>query len=216
MTENEKPKIRVAVVDDHPMVRRGLVSLIKSIDDFEFCGEASNGREAVDLADRIAPDVMLMDLVMDQLDGASATAIIRERNSKIQIVAVTSFHEHNLVQNVLRSGAAGYLLKTATGDEIESAIRMARAGKRILSMEATEALLQAREHSEVGSDLTDREREILSLLAQGKGNQDIATLLFIRIPTVKFHVSNIMAKLSVKNRTEAVLLALKHNLVSSA
>jgi NarL family two-component system response regulator LiaR len=214
MENSDKPKIRVAIVDDHPMVRRGLISLIKSIPDFEFCGEAGNGTDAVQMARGVLPNVILMDLVMDAMDGASATAQIREELPQVQIIALTSFHENELVQNVLRAGAAGYLLKTASGDEIEQAIRLVRAGKRILSTEATEALIQSRLTPDLGSDLTDREREILQLMSQGKNNQEIAQLLFIRTPTVKFHVSNILAKLQVKSRTEAVLLAIKQKLVS--
>ncbi len=211
---SDEKMIRVLIVDDHPMVRSGLKALLSVYDDLELAGEASNGTEAVRMCARLKPDVVLMDLVMPEMDGAAATRIIREQNPNVQVVVLTSFKEDELVQGALRAGAIGYLLKNVSADELASAIRAAHAGRPTLAPEATQALIHATtQPPAVGSDLTEREREVLALMVQGLSNHDIASKLYVSQSTVKFHVSSILSKLYVNNRTEAVALAVKQKLV---
>lgn len=206
--------IRVLIVDDHPMVRSGLTALLSVYDDLELAGEATNGAEAVRLCDRAKPDVVLMDLVMPEMDGAAATRAIRENNPSVQVVALTSFKEDDLVQGALKAGAIGYLLKNVSADELARAIRAAAAGRPTLAPEATQALINATTHPPApGDDLTEREREVLTLMVEGLSNHDIAAKLYVSQSTVKFHVSSILSKLCVNNRTEAVALAVKQKLV---
>lgn len=206
--------IRVLIVDDHPMVRSGLTALLSAYDDLELAGEASNGAEAVRACARVKPDVVLMDLVMPEMDGATATRLIREQHPQVKVVALTSFKEDGLVQDALKAGAIGYLLKNVTADELANAIRAAHAGRPTLAPEATQVLINAStQPPAVGSDLTEREREVLALMVEGLSNQDIARKLYVSQSTVKFHVSSILSKLYVSNRTEAVALAVKKKLV---
>ncbi|MCS6774785.1 MAG: response regulator transcription factor [Anaerolineae bacterium] len=206
--------IKVLVVDDHPMVRSGLAALLSAYDDLELIGEAANGAEAVRLCEKLNPDVVLMDLVMPEMDGAAATRAIRAKNPNIQVLALTSFKEEDLVQSALRAGAIGYLLKNVTADELARAIRAARAGRGTLAPEAAQVLIEATTHPPFpGNDLTEREREVLALMVQGLSNQDIAKRLYVSQSTVKFHVSSILSKLGVSNRTEAVALATRYRLV---
>jgi NarL family two-component system response regulator LiaR len=206
--------IRVVIVDDHPMVRSGLNALLSVFDDFEMVGEASNGAEAMRVCARVKPDVVLMDLVMPEMDGAAATHAIREKDPHIQVIALTSFKEDDLVQNALKAGAIGYLLKNIGADELASAIRAAYAGRPTLAPEATQALIHATtKPPAIGNDLTEREREVLTLMVDGLSNHDIAGKLYVSQSTVKFHVSSILSKLAVTNRTEAVALAVKQKLI---
>lgn len=206
--------IRVLIVDDHPMVRSGLTALLSAYDDLELAGEASNGAEAVRACARVKPDVVLMDLVMPEMDGATATRLILEQHPQVKVVALTSFKEDSLVQDALKAGAIGYLLKNITADELANAIRAAHAGRPTLAPEATQVLINAStQPPAVGSDLTEREREVLALMVEGLSNQDIARKLYVSQSTVKFHVSSILSKLYVSNRTEAVALAVKKKLV---
>jgi NarL family two-component system response regulator LiaR len=210
----ETKVLRVLIVDDHPMVRSGLQDFILAYDGLELVGEAQNGVEAVDYCTSHEVDVVLMDLVMPLMDGSEATRRIMALGKPIKVIALTSFHEHNLVEQALSAGATSYLLKNVSAGELVDAIRAAHSGFSILAPEATEALIQSsRQRSDVGADLTDKEREILALVVRGQSNQEISNKLFISLATVKYHLTNIFAKLGVKNRVEAAAIALERNLV---
>jgi NarL family two-component system response regulator LiaR len=209
-------RIRVMVVDDHPMIRMGLKSMILAEDDFHFVGEAADGAEAVALAPGLSPDVVLMDLVMPRLDGVAATAALRKAVPGARVVILTSLVDAAEIKRAIEAGAAGYVLKDASSQELVTVIRSAHAGRRVLAPAATDALMAASQLGSPGADLTQRERELLALMTRGQSNQEIADTLAIAIPTVKFHITNILGKLGCDNRTEAVLLALKHKLVPPA
>jgi NarL family two-component system response regulator LiaR len=209
----ESKSIRVMIVDDHMMMRTGLRYTLRSFDDLELVGEAGSGVEAIEKCAELQPDVILMDMVMNGMDGAETTQLIRRHHPEIQIIALTSFQERDLVERALQAGAIGYLLKNVEAKELAHAIRAAYAGRPTLAEEATEALIQAtRQKTELGHDLTAREREVLELMSQGLTNAQIAEHLSISQSTVKFHVRGILAKLSAANRAEAVNLAWQHNL----
>ncbi|NLE99812.1 MAG: response regulator transcription factor [Anaerolineales bacterium] len=206
--------IRVLLVDDHAVVRSGLSAFLLAFDDLELVGQAGSGEEAVRLAEQLRPDVVLMDLVMPGMDGAAATQRIRERRPDIQVIALTSFKEEELVQGVMKAGAIGYLLKNLSADELADAIRKAHAGRATLAPEAAEALIHAATQPRApGYDLTERERDVLALMVEGLSNVEIADRLVVSASTVKFHVSNVLSKLGVKSRTEAVALALQERLL---
>jgi two-component system, NarL family, response regulator LiaR len=212
MTQGEP--IRVLLVDDHAVVRSGLSAFLLAFEDLKLVGEASSGEEAVRLCDQLAPDVVLMDLVMPGMDGAQATRAIRNKCPAIQVIALTSFKEQELVEGVLEAGAIGYLLKNVSADELARAIREAHAGRPTLAPEAAQALIQARrEPPKIGFDLTDREREVLALLVEGLNNPQIAERLVVSRSTAKFHVSSILSKLGVASRTEAAAVAVKNGLL---
>lgn len=206
-------KIRVFVVDDHPMIRAGLAAMIDAEPDFEHVGEAADGEEAVRCIPHAAPHVVLMDLVMPKMDGIAAIAALRGKYPSTRFVILTSLVEPAEIKRAIDSGAFGYLLKNASSHELAAVIRAAHAGRRVLAPEATDALIAASQQPTPGADLTQRERELLALMTRGLNNQEIAAELAISLPTVKFHVTNILSKLHVDNRTEAVLKALKHKLV---
>jgi two-component system, NarL family, response regulator LiaR len=207
--------IRVIIADDHAVVRNGLSSFITAFDDFELVGEAKNGEQAVSLCEQYRPDVVLMDLMMPVMDGATATRQIRQKYPRVQVIALTSFKEREQVQSAIQAGAIGYLLKDISADELARAIRQAHAGKPTLAPEAAEVLIQAARtpETQLGDDLTEREREVLALMVDGMNNQQIAERLVIGLSTAKSHVSNVLSKLCVSTRTEAVSFALKHGLV---
>ena len=208
-------RIRVMLVDDHLMVRRGLATFLKVFDDLELAGEAANGLAAVQLCARLHPDVVLMDMVMPDMDGATATHLIRQQDPAVQVLALTSFKEEKLVQNALQAGAIGYLLKDVSADELAQAIRAAHAGRATLSPEAAQALVHAaNQPPEPGHDLTERERAVLALLVEGLNNTQIAGRLVVSTSTIKSHVSNILSKLGVASRSEAVALAVRNKLVA--
>jgi NarL family two-component system response regulator LiaR len=215
MTAAPAPRIRVLIVDDHPMVRRGLATFLKVFDDLELAGEVAGGQEAVRLCAQVRPDVVLMDMVMPDMDGATATRIIRKQSESIQVIALTSFKEEILVQSALQAGAIGYLLKDVSADELARAIRAASAGRATLSPDVTEVMVHAAgQPPKPGRDLTERERAVLALMVEGLNNSQIAEKLGVSPSTIKSHVSNILSKLGVSSRTEATALALRHGLVT--
>ena len=211
--------IRVMVVDDHAVVRGGLATFLLAYEDLLLVGEAANGEEAVAECGVCNPDVILMDLVMPEMDGATATRLIRERFPNVQVIALTSFKEDDLVQGVLAAGAIGYLIKNVTADDLVDAIRAAYIGRPTLSPEATRALIHSATHVRVqplGHDLTERERDVLRLMVTGMNNSQIADQLVVSRSTIKYHVSNILSKLQATSRTEAVAYAIQQNLMDSS
>jgi NarL family two-component system response regulator LiaR len=214
MTNSPSQPIRVMLVDDHTMVRRGLVTFLKAFDDLELAGEAESGKAAIRLCAEVLPDVILMDMVMPDMDGAAATRAIRQQFPQVQVLALTSFKEGDLVKHALEAGAIGYLLKDVSADELAEAIRAAHAGRATLSPEAAQALVEtANQRPAPGLDLTEREREVLALMVEGLNNTQIAGRLTVSSSTIKSHVSNILSKLGVASRTEAVSLALRSRIV---
>jgi len=206
-------KIRIMLVDDHAVVRSGLGAFLSVNPDLELVGEAENGEQAVVRANLLKPDVILMDLMMPVMDGVAATQAIKKQNPQIQIVALTSFQEDELVQNALKAGAVGYLMKNVTARELAAAIKAAKDGKITLSPEAAQALVRANQQAEETETLTEREVEVLKLMVDGLNNAEIAERLVISLSTVKYHISNILQKFGVDNRVSAVSLALQRKLV---
>jgi NarL family two-component system response regulator LiaR len=202
------------LVDDHAMVRRGLATFLRVFDDLELAGEAESGEAAIHLCAEVTPDVILMDLVLPGMDGAATTRVIRQQFPHTQVLALTSFKEEELVKNALDAGAIGYLLKDVTVDELARAIRAAHAGRATLSPDVAQVIVRAAgQPPKPGLDLTDRERTVLALMVEGLNNTQIAGRLTVSPSTIKSHVSNILSKLAVSSRTEAVALALRHRLV---
>ena len=207
--------IRILVVDDHRMVREGLSVFLEVSDDFELAGEAENGAEALELCERLSPDVVLMDLKMPEMDGVTATRLLRERHPETRVIALTSFEEEGLVQSALQAGAISYLLKNVSAEALGEAIRAAAAGRPTLAPEAAQDLVRSASQGPApGSDLTARERQVLGLMARGLNNRQIAEDLVVSASTVKFHVSRILQKMEATSRTEAVAFALQHHLLS--
>jgi two-component system, NarL family, response regulator LiaR len=207
--------IRVMLVDDHTMVRRGLATFLKVYPDLEMVGEAGSGLEAIELCAAALPDVILMDLMMPDMDGATTTRLIRQKHPKVQVIALTSYKEQEIVQSALQAGAIGYLLKDVSAEELARAIRAAHAGRATLAPEAAQALVQAANQPPTpGQDLTERERAVLALMVEGLNNTQIAARLVVSPSTIKTHVSNILSKLGVASRSEAVALALRSGLVT--
>jgi NarL family two-component system response regulator LiaR len=206
--------IRILVVDDHGVVRQGLRMFLSLDREFQIVGEAADGAEAVSLARQLRPDVVLMDLLMPGMDGIQATAAIRSEVPETEVVALTSVLEDGAVIGAVRAGAIGYLLKDAQPDELCRAIRAAAAGQVQLSPRAAERLMREVRTPDNPEKLTDREVEVLRLLAEGQSNKEIARTLTIGEKTVKTHVSNILAKLGVVSRTQAALYAARIGMVT--
>ena len=205
--------IRVMIVDDYTMVRRGLTTFLKAYDYLELAGEAESAESAITLCAEVLPDVILMDMVLPTMDGATATRVIRKQFPQVQVIALTSFKEGDLIKNALEAGAIGYLLKDVSADDLARAIRAAHSGKATLSPEAAEVLVQAaHQPPPPGLDLTERERDVLALMIEGLNNTQIAGRLHVSPSTIKSHVSNILSKLGVASRTEAVTLAFRNHI----
>jgi NarL family two-component system response regulator LiaR len=203
------------LVDDHTMVRKGLATFLKVFDDLQLVGEAESGPAAIQLCGEVLPDVILMDMIMPEMDGASTTRIICEKYPQVQVIALTSFKEGDLVKNALEAGAIAYLLKDVSADVLARAIRAAHVGRATLSPEAAQALVETANQLPLpGFDLTERELEVLTLLVEGLNNTQIAGKLTVSPSTIKSHVSNILSKLGVGSRTEAVTIALRNHIVS--
>ena len=215
MTISPSKPIRVMLVDDHMMVRRGLATFLKAFDDLQLAGEAESGEAAIQLCAQVVPDVILMDMVLPMMDGATATRAIRKQFPQVQVIALTSFKEGELIKHALEAGAIGYLLKDVSAEDLARAIHAAHSGRATLSPEAAQALVKtANQLPAPGLDLTEREREVLSLMIEGLNNTQIAGRLNVSPSTIKSHVSNILSKLGVASRTEAVTLALRNRIVS--
>jgi len=206
--------IRVMLVDDHTMVRKGLATFLKIFDDLKLAGETGSGTDAIELCVKIQPDVVLMDMVMPDMDGAEAARKIHQKVPHVQVIMLSSFKDGNLVKKALEAGAIGYLLKDVSADELARAIRLAHAGRATLSPEVAQSLVEtANLPPAPGLDLTEREREVLSLMVDGLSNIQISVKLGVSSSTIKSHVSNVLSKLGVASRTEAVSLALRTHIV---
>jgi len=207
--------IQVLLVDDHEMVRLGVSSYLSIQDDIEVIGEAENGLIGYEKAMALRPDVILMDLVMDEMDGIESTKAILKEWPEAKIIIVTSFIDDEKVYPAIEAGAAGYLLKTSTAHEIAEAIRATQRGERVLEPEVTTKMMDRLTNRTpiLHNDLTNREQEVLLLIAEGRSNQEIADALSITLKTVKTHVSNILSKLEVEDRTQATIYAFKHGLI---
>lgn len=206
-------RIRVLVVDDHKVVRKGLRIFFSVTEDVEVVGEAMNGAQAIELTATHRPDVVLMDLKMPVMDGPTAIEEIRKRFPEVQVVALTSFHDDSLAHQALDAGAIGYVFKDADEEELISAVRMAGKGRGVIPPEVMNAILDQRDETENEARLTEREGTVLDLVARGMTNPDIAARLFISVSTVGFHMHNILSKLDAKTRTEAVTIAAREGLI---
>ncbi|MDK6234110.1 response regulator [Aerococcus sanguinicola] len=208
--------IKVLIVDDHEMVRLGVASYLAIQEDIEVIGEAVNGQEAYDKALDLRPDLILMDVVMDEMDGIEATQAILADWPEARILMVTSFLDDDKLYPAMEAGAKGYILKTSSAQEIAQAIRQVIAGQEVMTQAVSEKMQEDKHKAQerhLHDDLTRRELEVLALIAEGRSNQEIADLLFITLKTVKTHVSNILSKLEVSDRTQATIYAFKHGLV---
>jgi NarL family two-component system response regulator LiaR len=210
---DSQTEIRVIVADDHDMVRRGLAAYLNTHPDITLVGEAGDGQEALALCQQLQPDVVLMDLMMPTMGGIEATRKIRAQFPQIQVIALTSFREKQLVESAIQAGAISYLLKKVTGDDLAAAIRSAHSGQSTLSPEVTQEIIKPDLSPGVGDDLTPREREVLALMVEGLTNPEIADRLTISRATATSHVSHILHKLGVSNRAEAIVLAVRSNIV---
>ena len=211
---NKQQPIKVMIVDDHLMARDGLKVFLSLYEDLEVVAEATDGQQAIDNCRDFQPDVILMDVVMPNIDGPTATAAIKRQYPSIQVIALSTFSEQDLVKQAIEAGAIGYLLKDVHADKLAQAIRDAHHGRSTFDASAAQSLIQAAaQPPPLGSDLTPREREVLALLVDGKTNREIAQQLVISPSTARLHVSNILAKLGAANRTEAATLALQNGLL---
>jgi DNA-binding NarL/FixJ family response regulator len=210
--------IRILIADDHHVVRRGLVFFLRTQKGLEIIGEASNGKEAVELAKSLKPDIILMDLVMPEMDGIQATKIIKKEQPEIKIMMLTSFSDQDHVIPALEAGASGFQLKDIQPDELVTAIKKIIGGENLLHPKATSHLLanlsnKGNQKRNLLVELTKRELDVLKEIAKGKSNKEIAASLFITEKTVKTHVSNLLAKLELADRTQAALYAVKNQIV---
>ena len=207
--------IRVIAVDDHVILRSGIRLLLMTLDDIELVGEAHDGEEALRLCDALRPDVVLMDMVMPGMDGAATTRAIKQRHPHVQVVILSSFADPDFVSKATQAGASGYLLKGATRQELAEAIYAAHAGEFAIGAGVGQKSLEAvfRMPSETGSDLTERQRQVLALVAQGLSNKEIAVRLVLSPYTVRFHISEILEKIGASTRAEAAAIAIQRHLL---
>ncbi len=213
MTEKPSQPIRVMLVDDHTMVRHGLVTFLRVYDDLLLVGEAESGEMAIQLCAEAKPDVILMDMVLPVMDGATATRTIRQQFPQVQVIALTSFKEGTLIKQALEAGAIGYLLKDVSADDLGPGNTCrTRRTRHALSGGCAGMVQTANQSPAPGLDLTEREREVLTLMIEGLNNTQIAGRLSVSPSTIKSHVSNILSKLGVASRTEAVTLALRNRI----
>ena len=208
--------IRILIVDDHSVVREGLRIFLGRDSELEIVDEAADGAEAIEKARRLRPDVVLMDLLIPVIDGISATSIIRRESPETRVIALTSVVDSALVTGSIRAGAVGYLLKDAQANELRTVIKAVAAGQVQFSPQVSSYLLRELQEPVKPTTLTDREAQVLNLLAQGKSNKEIASYLQIAEDTVKSHIRHILTKLGVQSRTQAVILAIRQGLVASA
>jgi NarL family two-component system response regulator LiaR len=205
--------IRLLIVDDHAKVHMAISAMVSRLDDIDIVGQANDGEQALVLCEQVQPDVVLMDVIMPGMNGIDATYQIKERYPAIKVLALSSFKDEEPVRSMLKAGAIGYVLKDSSIGEIAHSIRAAYAGQSILAPEVIQMLLQPQ--GDPGAyDLTEREIEVLRLMVEGLNNSEIADRLIIGLSTAKFHVSNVLTKLGVTNRIEAVSLAVEKKLVS--
>jgi NarL family two-component system response regulator LiaR len=208
--------IRVMIVDDHAIVRQGLIVSLENFEDFEIVGSLGDAREAITICTNERVDVVIMDMVMPIMDGVTATRIIRERSPQTQVIALTSFDSDNTVQQALQAGAISYLMKNVSVEDLANAVRKASVGQSTLAPEAAQVLIRAAVNPPaLGHDLTEREREVLALMIEGLNNREIAERLIISSSTAKNHVSSILDKLGTTSRTQAVAFAVEHKLLDS-
>jgi two-component system, NarL family, response regulator LiaR len=215
MSSSASPPIRVLIVDDHGVVREGLRAYLELEPDIQVVGEARDGQEGVQRAQELQPDVVLMDLMMPRMDGVEATAAIKEQQPETHVIVLTSFVDDDRVVPAIKAGATSYLLKDVAASDLARAIRGARAGQAQLHPEVARRLMQqvtTPRKVEAITQLTDREAEVLRLLAEGRSNKEIARSLVVSERTVKGHVSNILGKLGLQDRTQAALYAVRHGL----
>lgn len=212
---SEQAPIKVLIVDDHPIVRHGIKTMLMTLDDIIVVGEAANGPKTLSICEQSNPDVILMDVVMPGMNGVETTRAVLERYPHIRIIMLTSFPDQDLVQEALEAGATGFLLKDTPIETLGDIIRSTNAGQSTLSAEATQALLDANTRPpKLGDDLTSRERDVVSLIVEGLSNDEIADRLYISVNTVRKHVSACMSKLEAKNRAQIAALAVKLQIVS--
>jgi DNA-binding NarL/FixJ family response regulator len=212
------PLLRILIVDDHAVVRRGIRSLLESEPGFTVAGEAGNGREAVEMARRLQPDVIVMDLTLPELNGLDAARQIVKESPRIEIVVLTMHHSEELARDVLRTGARGYVLKSDADQSLVTAVKSLRDHKPFLSPNVTEFVLDDYLRRNDGSEgalteVTAREREIIQLLAEGSSNKEVASTLGISVKTIEAHRANIMRKLRLRSVTELVRYAIRNNIV---
>jgi len=214
-TMSETEKIKVLSVDDHEIFRGGIEFMLLAFDDIQLVGQAQSGEEALQLCVEHEPDVILMDMMMPGMDGATATQTIKQQYPHVQIIALTSFQEGDMVKRIMQAGAIGYLLKGVSIDELVAAIRSAHKGRPTLAVEATQALIQAAVPPPVEDfDLTQRQLDVLEHIVEGRSNIDIAERMVLSPSTVRHHVSEILSKLGASNRAEAAVIAIKHGITA--
>jgi DNA-binding NarL/FixJ family response regulator len=216
-----KPKTRILIADDHPLLREALCQVFSSQKDMEIVGQAGNGKEAIDLASQLKPDILVMDIMMPKFDGLEASRQIKKITPNTAILILTAYDDDNYVLGLLDAGAAGYLMKSAKGQDLVEAVRAVRAGESVLHPKIIEKLLkqamvkpvETAEHK-IKDLLSDREMEMLKLLATGMSNKEIAEKLCLSLRTVKAHMSNIFTKMNVASRSEALVEALRKGLLT--